>query len=207
MSLVQEIVCWGIGAEWSPASRTLSYSTTYGINAISINWLDSGTSSCKVKGSVFKHILEIDHFLLGCPKIYTNGPHQWYIDTGLGVVSNKPINSLAPGKFEWNFKYINFKQILVIDGCPNMNVIGLLWWSVNIGSGNGLVPSGTKPLPEPMLTQISVAIWCHYATMSQLNQWWQRSMMTNGIARLQWVNNEIYWNTSCFQIYNFPVTQ
>ena len=25
---------------------------------------------------------------------------------------------------------------------------------VNIGSGNGLVPSGNKPLPEPMLTQI-----------------------------------------------------
>ena len=24
--------------------------------------------------------------------------------------------------------------------------------SVNIGPGNGLVPDGTKPLPEPMLT-------------------------------------------------------
>ena len=31
---------------------------------------------------------------------------------------------------------------------------------------NGLVPSGNKPLPEPMLTQISVAIWQHKATMS-----------------------------------------
>ena len=29
---------------------------------------------------------------------------------------------------------------------------------VNIGSGNGLVPSGSKPLPELMLTQIYVAI-------------------------------------------------
>ena len=29
-------------------------------------------------------------------------------------------------------------------------------WLVNIGSGNGLVPSGNKPLPEPMLTQIYV---------------------------------------------------
>ena len=28
-------------------------------------------------------------------------------------------------------------------------------------SGNGLVPSGNKPLPEPMLTQIYVAIWRH----------------------------------------------
>ena len=24
--------------------------------------------------------------------------------------------------------------------------------TVNIGSGNGLLPDGTKPLPEPMLT-------------------------------------------------------
>ena len=28
--------------------------------------------------------------------------------------------------------------------CPNMNVTGLRWWSVNIGSGNGLVPSDNK---------------------------------------------------------------
>ena len=73
--------------------------------------------------------------------------------------SNKWFNSLTPGKFEWNFKYVIFKRILVIDGwdishCPYMNVTGLHWWSVNIGSGNGLVPSGSKPLPEPMLTQI-----------------------------------------------------
>ena len=32
---------------------------------------------------------------------------------------------------------------------------------VNIGSGNGLVPWGNKPLPEPMLTQIYVAKWRH----------------------------------------------
>ena len=31
----------------------------------------------------------------------------------------------------------------------------------NIGSGNGLVPSGNNPLPKPMLTQIYVIIWHH----------------------------------------------
>ena len=31
-------------------------------------------------------------------------------------------------------------------------------WLVNIGLGNGLVPSGNKPLPEPMLTQIFVTV-------------------------------------------------
>ena len=70
------------------------------------------------------------------------------------------LNSLAPGKFEWNFRYVSFKQILVIDGwdisCAIAlisNVTGFHWGSVNIGSGNGLVPSGNKPLPEPILTQ------------------------------------------------------
>ena len=85
------------------------------------------------------------------------------------IVGLPQINSLAPGKFEWNFRYVIFKQIFVIDGwlkdlswnCPNMNVTRLQWWSVNIGSGNGLVPSGNKPLHEPMLTEISVIIWCH----------------------------------------------
>ena len=43
-----------------------------------------------------------------------------------------------------------------------MNVTGPYWWLVNIGAGNGLVPSGNKPLPEPMLTQISVVTWLIY---------------------------------------------
>ena len=34
------------------------------------------------------------------------------------------------------------------------------WW-VNFGSGNGLVPSGIKQLPEQMLTQIYVASLGH----------------------------------------------
>ena len=37
-----------------------------------------------------------------------------------------------------------------------MNATRPYWWLVNIGSGNGLVSWGSKPLPEPMLTQICV---------------------------------------------------
>ena len=36
-----------------------------------------------------------------------------------------------------------------------MNATEPYWWQVNIGSGNGLVPSGNKPLPKPVLTKIS----------------------------------------------------
>ena len=67
-------------------------------------------------------------------------------------------NSLAPGKSGWNFRYIIFKQILLINVisislwiCAQVKAKGLHWWSVNTGSGNGLVPSGSKPLPEAML--------------------------------------------------------
>ena len=35
-----------------------------------------------------------------------------------------------------------------------MNTTRPYWWQVNIGLGNGLVPSDNKPLPEPMLTQM-----------------------------------------------------
>ena len=35
---------------------------------------------------------------------------------------------------------------------PSVNAMRHPWWLVNIGSGNGLVPSGNKPLPAPMLT-------------------------------------------------------
>ena len=53
-----------------------------------------------------------------------------------------------------------------------MNVTGHHWWQVNIGSGNGLVPSGNKPLPEQMLTQI------------------------HGVTRPQWVNARL-WQLQC----------
>ena len=45
--------------------------------------------------------------------------------------------------------------------CLQVNATRPYWWLVNISSGNGLVSPGNKPLPEPMLIQIYVAIWCH----------------------------------------------
>ena len=45
--------------------------------------------------------------------------------------------------------------------------IALGWMSkktfddVSVGSGNVLVPSGNKPLPDTILTQIFLALW-HY---------------------------------------------
>ena len=52
-------------------------------------------------------------------------------------------------------------QAYFSDWCPHVIVAGLQWWWVNTGSGNGLVPSGNKLLPEQMLIQLYVTIWCH----------------------------------------------
>ena len=46
-----------------------------------------------------------------------------------------------------------------------MNTTEYIWRLVNDGSGDGLVPSGDKPVPEPMLTLLYVAKWCHQARM------------------------------------------
>ena len=71
------------------------------------------------------------------------------------------------GGFDYSLKLVNFKLISKINifkyflwNCYQVNAKTPHWSPVNIGSGNGLVPSGNKPLPEPMLTKIYVAIWC-----------------------------------------------
>ena len=66
------------------------------------------------------------------------------------------VNSLATGIFEWNNFQATFGNGLILWNCPQVIVTGTCWWykSVSFGSGNGLVPSGNKPLHEPMLTQL-----------------------------------------------------
>ena len=102
---------------------------------------------------------------------------------------------MAPGKFEWKFRYVIFKRILVIDGwgisCEIALIwmsLGLHWWSVNTGSGNGLVPSGNKPLPEPMLTQISR----HLASQGH-NEF---TVISNYIPNFLWdvISKNLHWS-------------
>ena len=49
----------------------------------------------------------------------------------------------------------NFLKLLAGEATEQLG-----WW-VNTDSYNDLVSSSNKPLPEPMLTQIYVAIWLH----------------------------------------------
>ena len=111
---------------------------------------------------------------------------QWYSfnESHFNMSSTKchPFGLLRPHYFNssinaWcicTLKFNNFQTHIVdkfmghfLLNCPQVNATWPHWWSVDTALVNGLVSLGNKPLPEPMLTQIYVAL---------------------GITRLQWVN-------------------
>ena len=81
------------------------------------------------------------------------------------------LNSLVPGRCGSDFKSAISKHKLWVNFMSTSSVVitlrWCLWWLVSIGPGNGLLPIGSKPLPEPMLTQMYITI---------------------GITRPQWFN-------------------
>ena len=82
--------------------------------------------------------------------------------------------SLAPGKYEWNFRHVIFKQILMIDGWGISCEIVLIWMS----------PDFT----DDQSTLVQVMAWCRQAPSHYLNQCWPRSLSPYGVTRPQWVN-------------------
>ena len=84
-------------------------------------------------------------------------------------------NSLAPGKCEWNFRYVIFKQISVIDGWGISCEIALIWMSFDFADDRS--------------TLVQVMVWCRQATSHYLSQCWHRSMSPYGVTRPQWVNS------------------
>ena len=91
--------------------------------------------------------------------------------------STKHVNSLAPGRFEWNFKWTILKLILVTthSAWDISYEITLSWISLDFTDGKS--------------TLVQVMAWCHQATSHYLNQCWPRSMSPYGVTRPQWVNN------------------
>ena len=87
------------------------------------------------------------------------------------------INSLAPGKFEWNFIHVIFKQTLVIDGWGISCKIALTW----------------KPqdLTDDKSSLVQLMAWYRQATSHYLNQSWPSSLSPYGVTRPQWVYETI----------------
>ena len=86
----------------------------------------------------------------------------------------KTVNSLALGKFEWNFKYVIFKQILVNHGWGISSEIALIWMSLD--------------LTDYQSTLVQVMAWCRQTTSHYPNQCWPRSLSPYGVTRSQRVN-------------------
>ena len=80
----------------------------------------------------------------------------------------------ATGKFEWNFRYVIFQQILVIDGWGISREIALIWMSLDSTNDQS--------------TLVQVLAWCRQAQSHYLSQCWPRSLSLYGVTRPQWVN-------------------
>ena len=93
----------------------------------------------------------------------------WNVCTS-NKISVQLVNSLSLGRYGSDFKMQSAKTFYadqvheyVGRNCCQLNASKHLWREVNAGSGNGLVTSGNKPLSEPMLTQVDVAMWHQYS--------------------------------------------
>ena len=70
--------------------------------------------------------------------------------------------------------------------CCQIDITGSTWWLINIDSGNGLVPSGNKPLPETILTHNCVTSW-HVSVWERPLNFWATLLVASKISlRLLW---------------------
>ena len=83
------------------------------------------------------------------------------------------INSLAPGKFQSNFRCLILQIISVIDGWGLSCELSLRWMSLD--------------LTDDKSTLVQVMAWCCQATSDYLSQCWPRSLSPYGITGPQWV--------------------
>ena len=81
------------------------------------------------------------------------------------------LNSLAPGRFQRNFRKVIFQLILVIDGWSISCKILLKWMPMDLTDGKS--------------TLVQVKAWCHQATSHYLSQSWPRSLPPYGVIRPQ----------------------
>ena len=91
------------------------------------------------------------------------------------------------------FKIKDSSEELFPWNCSNLNATRPHWLIINIGSGKVLVPSGNRPLCEPVLTLTFVAIRCYQAIMS----WYHLKLSFTWHAQNLWCMNYLvkkkYW--------------
>ena len=119
----------------------------------------------------------LTHICVTRPQWVWRLPIVWSAQSNAGLSDlarvGKYFNPLAPGKFEWNFRYVIFKWILVIDVWGFSYRIALRWMSLGF--------------TDDQSTLVQVMAWCRQATSHYLSQCWPRSLSPYGVTRPQWV--------------------
>ena len=105
-----------------------------------VQWLD-----CRLPGHAIKPCLIHAPVSRAC---FT----YWLIVPGSSQLA---LTHWTPGKFEWNFRHVIFKQILVIDGWGISCEIALIWMSLGF--------------TDDQSTLVQVMAWCRQATSHYLN--------------------------------------
>ena len=88
--------------------------------------------------------------------------------------SIRSLNSLAPGRFKINFRWVIFKLILVVNGWGIFYETDLIWLSLSHTYDKS--------------TLVQVMTWCRHATSHYLSQCWPKSQSPYGVTRPQCVN-------------------
>ena len=95
------------------------------------------------------------------------------------------INSLAPGRSEFDYKNVIVNLVLLI-GIFSSCHDNAFWWM-------------PQDLTDDKSTLIQVMAWCRQATSHYLSQCWLSSLSPYGIARSQWVKRCCYQAWIFFQ--------
>ena len=94
----------------------------------------------------------------GCDSVSNHQPHHCLLNRLFRCRSKKTSKLRATGLCAGNSPGTGEFPAQMASSAENVSIwwrhhdTALYWWEVNISSGSGLVPSGKKPLSEPMLS-------------------------------------------------------
>ena len=117
-----------------------------------------GESKCfkKICGRFRSVIIWVTHISIWIQASWYMIQASWYM-----IHSLIHFNSLAPGKFEWHFRYLIFQIIWVIDG-----------WSISCEIALRSCRWMSLDLTDDKSTLVQVMAWCRQATSHYLSQCW-----------------------------------
>ena len=114
------------------------------------------------------------------------------------------INSLAPGRFQFNFRQVIFKLVLVNGGWGISRETALRWMPLDLTDDESTLIQAMAWCCqfESWSTLAQVMAWCRQAPSHYLSQCWPRSLSLNGVTMPQWVNTSKSGQYGCHLVNN-----